>query len=1003
MSQQNLGRSWGTRFDSLPSNLESDFTRSHHATSSGQMNAPDDEGRVAQDASIFVGSLPSNIDHAELTSMLSQHLSGHPEVRTIKVVRDSKGGTCAFIQCQDAGSAVTLMNNIYHSTPRLFMGRHLRYEPARVFRTLLISYRSPRQYIRQGDDSKRATLLASEDNKHIELELPTAMRIVRTPGTKPLSIFYNSEATADSPFTADGNSGLLLAPLLYDAESLMQITSVFGTVENFGVYNPEHEDGQAPSSLPAPTMALVHLLWIQAVGSHQAGSGLRASSHVLTPSQSFPAGMEDSSLTRHFSGAKNNDPAPLPGSSSGLDNRALYPSRPRALSLTHNRPQPAVPLSSLESTGQLSYTGLEPTNRTRWADHVDLAEFKRSSSVLGPAFLSPPCFGPTPISSAEIGPHASQEDEGREFEADLPPTSGSGASPITPRTPGSLTTPITGSYVGDVQSMSLKDCEGQSSRSRPPREKGDDTVVDPTTIFVGGLDMFGPIAWDEEKVRAMFSKYGRVETVKVIHPINKRSAFAFVKFDNTDSPMRAVREEHNRPLGGRLIRVQLRDWNPPHRTSWRSARGKERDSPSQLDASDAFRVNPNLPRPRITSITEHMTGLQLIDSSPHHAAPTSPADAPELNETNDDIRTPEPSVQTTTDDCASGSAKPVPTTDYPSGSGQGPAAPSPHIVYPTQSSMIQAPVLPSAYPFPSIPYYPQPWIPGYGPQFQFQMPFAGQPYPGYPFPPPVVPAVPQSSGPDGETPPNIPAPCGPPPGSSYPVYAPYPSSLGHPGLESGPSNPGPLGTANSSGNLRTQPPVIPTGFIQGDQGMLVPVYPPEALNQYMTGNQDPPPPGFSGSTEGQHAVAWHPYPPVAPVNPQALVFHPYIGSALPPPAMGNHGWIPGHGWPGVPPPPPPPGHAQGVPGHPISSSPAGGPATVTMTPTSEHNPPSRRQNRRQNPAGHHKNNFARGGRPPRGSLNSSRSTPNVQSAVTHPSMLQSDTSTDGNWQQWNTD
>jgi hypothetical protein len=44
--------------------------------------------------------------------------------------------------------------------------------------------RSPRQYIRQGDVSKRATFLATEDNKFIELELPTAMRIVRMPGTK---------------------------------------------------------------------------------------------------------------------------------------------------------------------------------------------------------------------------------------------------------------------------------------------------------------------------------------------------------------------------------------------------------------------------------------------------------------------------------------------------------------------------------------------------------------------------------------------------------------------------------------------------------------------------------------------------------------------------------------------------------------------------------------------------------------------------------------------------
>lgn len=32
--------------------------------------------------------------------MLSDHLSDHPEAQTVKVIRDSKGGTCAFIQCQ---------------------------------------------------------------------------------------------------------------------------------------------------------------------------------------------------------------------------------------------------------------------------------------------------------------------------------------------------------------------------------------------------------------------------------------------------------------------------------------------------------------------------------------------------------------------------------------------------------------------------------------------------------------------------------------------------------------------------------------------------------------------------------------------------------------------------------------------------------------------------------------------------------------------------------------
>lgn len=69
-----------------------------------RMRASSSEG-TRQAFTIFLAddnsvSLPSNIDHPELTSMLSQHLSEHPQVKGIKVVRDSKGGTCAFIQCQ---------------------------------------------------------------------------------------------------------------------------------------------------------------------------------------------------------------------------------------------------------------------------------------------------------------------------------------------------------------------------------------------------------------------------------------------------------------------------------------------------------------------------------------------------------------------------------------------------------------------------------------------------------------------------------------------------------------------------------------------------------------------------------------------------------------------------------------------------------------------------------------------------------------------------------------
>lgn len=43
-------------------------------------------------------------------------------------------------------------------------------------------------------------------------------------------------------------------------------------------------------------------------------------------------------------------------------------------------------------------------------------------------------------------------------------------------------------------------------------------VLDPTTLFVGGLEMFGPGAWDEEKVSNYFQKFGGLESVKLVRP-----------------------------------------------------------------------------------------------------------------------------------------------------------------------------------------------------------------------------------------------------------------------------------------------------------------------------------------------------------------------------------------------------------------------------------------------------------------------------------------------------
>lgn len=233
---------------------------------------------------------------------------------------------------------------------------------------------------------------------------------------------------------------------------------------------------------------------------------------------------------------------------------------------------------------------------------------------------------------------------------------------------------------------------------------------------------------------------------------------------------------------------------------------------------------------------------------------------------------------------------------------------------------------------------------------------------------------------------------------------PYPPSLGH-GSDSGQATAGHLGVTNNPTLLHTQAPLIPTGFIQGDQGMLVPVYPPDALNQYMAGSQDQAQaPTNSGSAEGQSPVTWRPYPP-PPIRPQALIFHSYINPPLtapPPHHLGTHAWIPSHAWHGV---APQLGNPHGVPGRRISSSPAGGPASSPMGPTLERNlVPPRRQYRRDNHSQHHKNNFARGttGRFGKASFDAPRSLSDINQPSV-PQIAMPDTSIDANWQRWNTE
>jgi hypothetical protein len=48
------------------------------------------------------------MDQAELSRLLADHLADHTEVKYVKVIRDSKGGACAFVQCEVSFSHVNV-------------------------------------------------------------------------------------------------------------------------------------------------------------------------------------------------------------------------------------------------------------------------------------------------------------------------------------------------------------------------------------------------------------------------------------------------------------------------------------------------------------------------------------------------------------------------------------------------------------------------------------------------------------------------------------------------------------------------------------------------------------------------------------------------------------------------------------------------------------------------------------------------------------------------------
>ncbi|KAE9387216.1 hypothetical protein BT96DRAFT_948528 [Gymnopus androsaceus JB14] len=149
-----------------------------------------------------------------------------------------------------------------------------------------------------------------------------------------------------------------------------------------------------------------------------------------------------------------------------------------------------------------------------------------------------PCTSITPL------------DIGQELE--LSHTPSLARSPVTPKMPGSVFSPTpTRFHGGQPGGLSSKEMDDYPY----VREEilVDNSALNPTSLFVGGLEMHGPGSFDEEKVYNYFSQR---------FSDSGKPAFAFVKFNNTEGPAYAVYKLHNHVVEGHAMRVQLRDCNP---------------------------------------------------------------------------------------------------------------------------------------------------------------------------------------------------------------------------------------------------------------------------------------------------------------------------------------------------------------------------------------------------------------------------------------------------------
>ncbi|PSS29591.1 hypothetical protein PHLCEN_2v2739 [Hermanssonia centrifuga] len=884
--------------------------------------------RPSHECSIFVGSLPSNIDVAELTTLLATHLSLFPEAKKVKVLRDTKGGPCGFVQCDDPASSARLLEVLQTTAPQQpFLGRQLRYESAHAHRTLFVSYRMPAQHAH-----RIAGLDSSSHADHFAVNfsagLPNSMRVVRPRSAKYPTVIYNTEAQGYIANTSDwsdtdhaanvedafSHEGVLLAPLKFDAETMRKLALAFGPIEHFACYMTDSDEPEAhmdkaifpyPHDAPrSPVMApgMWEVKWERREDCVAALMTLGRVPHInITWAHRTVSSSSRNPDSRHAS--------------------PIVSGSPHNFSFSRSKAQ-SRPYSQTSASLERSPTSL----RIVTSPSMGLRMHSPDLNDWAPTYSSPPIRGPSlPVvggnrkditvdtvlpsdwSEGDFPPlhnigHRGRGRQGstafashwtadiagpldevfngndRGVELSVPPTPEFSVSSITPNTPKTAH-----SFPQTPQSSMSMSFMGELSRNplvQTPRKSGvfdlrdastDNTNKEcyPTTIWIGGLDIFSSNPWNEDKVRNLFEKYGDIEDLQFIRNASKASAaFAFVTYSDTEACSRAVAAENQRCYDGRPIRVHLREINPLPRSPWKYARGRGRPriqggNPHRLhfDASRGDRDG------HISDYSPQASSERTFTHGPY-GLPTKYPPTGQFPLTGDgsvgmnmpntmDSKQPTPNGSKAADNAT------LPFDVFHDRPISATSSLSPP---PSLATQVPAMIGPTThYPMTNMNYYHhQPWIHTYPHTYPY-MPFA----PGYIGMPP--PQVQQPLGAQDKAESN---------GGTGPGWVPTaPSykaciirrSFGYQsdGLRSLSDD---RGQQTQTG---MQPPVRPSGFIQGQHGMLVPVYPPEALNQHLSNT------GHSHSSHIQQPPPlWSHYPHVQ-VSPYSYGYPPHL-MALPP-------------------------------------------------------------------------------------------------------------------------